>query len=283
MNDELFNEMTTAFDQKDDRFLRLCDENAQQVEDSWEAWTRSNPEEMARLQADPDALRRRGQFLFAVARHLDLTGRRGPLDRLLGITGSSPAVEFEQAMTLARQQAESGDREACRATLLDAIQALTEVTGAEQMRAKAYVELALCAARMDDLTAAAEHIRTAREHERAAGDLHFPFTATYFDALTRPELAAIRTTIAHAQLLSDNGELLASNAELVPLLDNAGYYLAKVKGLLGLNHHLLGNQAEAEEFTSAALAECERRGDATGIAIYTANLQAIRRSLGDSR
>lgn len=277
MNDELLQTMSAAFDANDDdRFYRLCDENAQWIEENWEEWSRASPEQMARFQTDADEMRRHGQFFFAVARRLDLVGHRGPMDRIRGVTGFSPVVRFDQALNLARQQAENGDHEACRATLRAALDDLTGLTGAEQMRAQAHVELALCAARMHDLTSAAEHIRTAREQERAAGDLYFPFTTPYFDTFTLPELGPLRDAIAHAQLLSDNGDYAASNAELLPLLDGAGHYLAKVQGLLGLNHHRLGDQAKAEEFTSAALAQCERRGDATGVEIYTANLRTIR-------
>lgn len=280
MNGDLFAAMLAAHEAKDDRFYRLCEQNAQWIEDNWAEWTRASPADMARFRGDPAAMQRRGQFLLAIAQRLDLIGHRGPMDIMRGVTGGSPISRFEQALSDARQHAERGDHRACRATLLAAVHRLDGLTGADHLLVTGHVELALCAARTGDLGSAAQHIRTAREHERKAGDRYFSLTTRYFGAFTThddAEVVAVRGSIAHAQLLSDNGDFRASNTELESLLHRAGDYLGKVHGLLGLNHHLLGDRIKAQEHTTLALAECERRSDAAGIAVYTANLVAIRR------
>lgn len=280
MADDLFGAMVKAYEAQDDWFFRLCEQNAQWIQDNWDEWSRTSPTDSTWSSNDPAGIQRRGDFLLTIAQCLDQIGYRGPMDQLLGITGDSPLVRNAHAMQIAHQHAEAGDHGGCRAALLTAIGHLDGLNGAERLLAGAHVQLALCSARTGDLRSAAHSIRVARELERRAGDLYFSATKLHFDALTThddAQISALRRSIAHAQLLSDNGEFLASNAELYPLLRRAGRYLGKVQGLLGLNHHMLGERAKAEEFTELALAECERRSDAAGIAIYTANLAAIRR------
>jgi hypothetical protein len=283
---ELLDELAEALATGDrHRFGLLCERNARWIENNWDVWTRGTPADVARFRDDPAAMQRRGYLIFQIARHLDLLGYRGPMDRMTGHTGPSPVARFQLGLDTARERAENGDHAACRAALADAIRQLDGTTGAESLMARGEVELALCLARLVDLESAEQHIRTARDRERDAGDLYFSVTAPYFDALTiatmldRSEIVAVRDTIAHAQVLSDNGEYAASNTELLPLARQAGRYTGKVNGLIGLNHYSLGDLLAAQEFTVTAIAACERAQDAAGVTIYTANLRAIRRSL----
>lgn len=283
---ELLDELAEALANGDrHRFGLLCERNARWIEDNWDVWTRGTPEDVARLRGDPAAMQRRGHLIFQIARHLDLLGYRGPMDRMTGDTGPSPVARFQQGLEAARERAENGDHEACRAALVTAIRQLDGTTGAESLMARGEVELALCLVRLGDLESAAQHIRTARDHERRAGDQYFTITAPYFDALTiaarpdRSEIVAVRDIIAHAQVLSDNGQYAASNTALLPLARQAGRYTGKVNGLIGLNHYSLGEFVAAQEFTVTAIAACEREQDAAGVTIYAANLRAIQRSL----
>ncbi|GAB3474191.1 hypothetical protein [Amycolatopsis cihanbeyliensis] len=283
MSDALFNALAAAHHSGDDlTFTRLCEENAQWIAANWVTWSRVPPELREQMKADPAQLQRSGQLVFRIAAELDLIGYRQPMDHMRGATGPSPVVRFENTVHEARQRAENGEHEECRSLLLDAIGELEGNAGAEAILAQGHVELAMADARLGDLPSAIDHLHTARDLEQRAGHVYHLTSASLLDAFTvalrrDPETIAVRDTIAHAQMLSDIGQFAESNAELARLA-RSDHYLGKVYGLTGLNHFRLGDLAAAHDYTSRAVAECERAGDRAGVTIYTTNLRAIERT-----
>jgi tetratricopeptide (TPR) repeat protein len=92
-----------------------------------------------------------------------------------------------------------------------------------------------------------------------------------------------RNSFNRAEQLGKSGDLTESNQLLFELIDDMkgaegsaiDDYRPKILGLIGSNYFHLGNADEALRYTKAALEECRRSGDASGVRIYTENLQVL--------
>jgi hypothetical protein len=136
-----------------------------------------------------------------------------------------------------------------------------------------------------------------RANERAVqGWGHCLMTlATLFESAGIPDLMESLTggadnlitrwtrTFTHADALARNGDYAASTEVLSsiaaemegahgPIVDD---YRPKVYGLLGTNAFHLGQPDEAMRFTTHALEDCRRSGDAAGVRAYTENRRVL--------
>jgi hypothetical protein len=87
--------------------------------------------------------------------------------------------------------------------------------------------------------------------------------------------AADRTAILRAQRLSDQGRFQDSNVILAAVLSAGGpsrRFRAKLLGLMGLNHHWLGEAEAALDCTRAAFRAATDAADRDGVRIYGASL-----------
>ena len=90
-------------------------------------------------------------------------------------------------------------------------------------------------------------------------------------------------TFTNATALADSGDYSASTGLLLTLaaeMEGAqgnlvDDYRPKVYGLLGTNAFHLGRHDDARQFTTRALQECRRIGDAAGVRAYTENLRVL--------
>jgi hypothetical protein len=272
----------------DDSLLALCNQYQAAIAQFFPTWTTVPPE----LRGDEQAVRVWAHCLMTLAELFDANGIPDLMERLTG-RDDNPLLRWQDTYAQADALASSGRYEDSTRLLSSMLDELGGAQGSavDEIRPKVYGLLGSNAFHVGDLGEAERLTGLALEDCRRSGDhdgvrtytenirvLHAAAAAEAGDEPSR-RLLRIRAALARAQDLSDQARYDRSNSvlhdvltEITAAADGPGADLrAKALGLLGLNHHRLGNHARAVEFTTAALDESRFRGDDHGVRVYTLN------------
>lgn len=272
-------------------FRALCEQHAAELDADRDVWLSVPRELRESFRSNMEAMR---PFMLTgqrIARDLDGLGYPAALRQLAGADErDNPMARLHEADALA----EDGQFEAADALLRAE---LGEGLADDGWVALVHSRLATNAAKRNDLDTAIEHARRAHELAQRSGHRSVARAAEVLDELLTAReirrdttdgrrLDACREALTHAQQLSDRALFVESNRALHRLLDELDTYpddspahrfLAKLCGLLGLNHFYLGDRDESRAWTRKALHECRLRGDRIGEEVYEANLKEIDR------
>ncbi len=257
---------------------------------------RTVPEAVAK---DPQALKLRVRDTMAVAEILKGMGHPQVLDALVSPSTSNPVERWPRAAADAIRRAETGDRAGSNADLLKLLDEMKPASGplVDDLRPKVLGTLGVNYFRLGDAAKARQFTKEAlRECERtgdAEGVRNYRGNLTAMGGDDEPAAPAppprgeadLLRLVLKAQGLCDAGEHVASDAVLRPLLAEAESsgsrglvaQRGRILGLLGLNAFRRGDLQAARTFTQQARDACARLGDAEGVSVYGANLDAIGR------
>ena len=236
---------------------------------------------VACLRGDQAARSNGAQTLCAISRTLGLAGNPEIVNALV--------QDDDVVLTEAYRVYEAGMYADCVAMLLPIIAGLEAVGGttADEWLGKMLGMAGNCCLWNREWANANEYTQRAlkeceRTQDEVGKSLYRANLRIIRCAVEPSSTAAIcRRLIAQAQQLSDSGWLEKSNAILVEVLgklettSELDEYRPKVFGLLGMNFFRINDLQQAWHFTSLAIPESVRQGDAKATMIYTANLDVI--------
>lgn len=277
-----------------DAFNSLLRHHLGDIEAAFDSWT-VVPEA---IRADQAAVSRYVQSLFVIAQAVAAAGEPAFMEQLVGPHATNPIVQWQRRLSHAQALSEAGEY-ADSTTRLEEILAETEgVSGnaVVNLRPKVLGRLGFNALHQHDYAAALDFTAQAYDASRTAADEegrvayyeNFMSLRVIHALDAEPErgqqLLDVRRHITRAQDSADAGCYQASIDLLFRALsavqdqkdDELFRALSpKIHGLLGFNEYKLGDAVRARDETALALTEAETVGDADGVRIYTANLEAI--------
>lgn len=291
----LHQELCAAIETKDvNAFDSLLRRHWAEIVAEFDSWVRVP----AAIRDDQESVSRYVQSLIAIAQAFEALGEPALIERLHGPDETNPVVRWQRALRRAQASTEAGEYDDSSELLKQILVEMEGMTGSAvaDLRPRVLGRLGFNASHKKDYAAALDYTKMAYEACLSAGDEEG--CVTYYESMmslqaiqalhAEPErgrhLLHARGLIAQAQDLADAGRYQASKQKLSQALsviqsqnDDKIFraLLPKVYGLLGFNEYKLGNASKARERTSLALKESETIGDAHGVRIYTANLEAI--------
>ena len=258
---------------------------------------RTVPEAVAK---DPQAMQVRVRDTMALAEILKSMGHPQVIDALMPPQASNPVERWPREAGDALRKAEAGDRAGSNAALLRLLEEMKPASGplVDDLRPKLLGSVGVNYFRLGDAAKARQYtLQALRECERthdAEGVRNYRGnlaamggTESATDPAPPAGEADLLRLVLKAQGLCDQGEHEKSDAVLGPLLASLAGSPARglaaqrgrILGLSGLNAFRRGDLASARSLTEQARHACEALGDAEGVAVYRANLDAITQAL----
>jgi tetratricopeptide (TPR) repeat protein len=277
-----------------DALNRLMQSHFDDIVTEFDSWTTVPAE----IRADQSAVSRYVQSLFAIAHAFAAAGEPALVERLVGPDETNPIVQWNRRLSHAQALSEAGDYADSNSQLEEILAEMEGASGPAvvDLRPKILGRLGFNALHEQDYAAALDY--TTQAYDACVASEDEEGRVAYYENLmslrviqalkTEPELGHrlldVRRLIVRAQDSTDAGRyqasinLLSQALSVSQSLNNNQLFralLPKIYGLLGFNEYKLRNAAKAREHNAVALKEAETIGDADGVRIYTANLEAI--------
>lgn len=282
-----------------DAFNELAQRHGDAIEAEFPSWLKV-PEP---IRGDRQAANRYVQTMFTIAQAFASAGVPSLLERLTGPDETNPIVLWNRRASEAQSLSEAGEYDASTRELLAVLAEIETATGpaVESLRPKVLGRLGFNALHRKDYKAALDFTARAYEASQAAADLEG--MTRYYENLQSLRLIAaiedepergsrvleLRRIITRAQDAADAGRYQASLDALDAALEMSSVtdgdplvdaLMPKIFGLQGFNHFKLGDADQARRHTASALERARAVGDAEGVRIYTAGLEALDRTAG---
>ncbi len=253
----------------------LCHSYPQSICEGFRSWSRV-PDE---LRTSNDATNAYMQAVFRLANIMDSFGFPRPLEQLTA--QDNPIARLRKLYAKAAALSERSYYRESSGLLTQCLEELAPLKGSfvANLLPKALGLLGRNWFRAGDLDQARTFTEQALEACVESGDLEgVEIYRANLQVLDRSQAGGDFAPIAeilHAQSLSDQGRFELSNRVLEAHDGGDEYWVAKVRGLMGLNYYWLGNFDAARRFTREAIQVSDAVGDIEGARVYRANLQLL--------